>query len=178
MNWLLIIILATFLDPVTNRTKETLIKGIVVEKKTGEPIIGAVIKVGTQTTTADVHGQFSLHLKNPDEESPVIIEYSSGPTLYIFEVDYKRDTINLGKVEIVFNMAISLEEYKQTNMVDRAKIEPIKHYANLLGYICKNRVDSIDLISKCKDLNGNAFKYQYDSSKNQMSISYKDINCN
>ena len=176
MNWLTIFVISA-LSGILTSPKEGLIKGIVVVKTTHEPLIGAMIKIGRQTSFANVNGEFALHFKHSEEKFPVIIEYPFSPTLYIYGVDYDKDSIDLGKVELVFNKMISIEEYKRTSKSDRIHIEPIKHYTNLLGYVYKNKVDSIDLISKCKDLNGNLLPYKYDSSKNQISISYKNLNC-
>ena len=176
MNWLSIFVISLLAGLLTN-PKEVLVKGIVVDETTHEPLIGAMIKIGRQATIANVNGEFVLHLKYSKEDFPIIIEYPSSPTLHILDVGYDQVSIDLGKVELMYNKMVSIEEYKRTSKSDRIHMEPIKHYSTLLGYIYNNKVDSINLIGKCKDLNGNLLPYKYDSSKNQISIIYNNLKC-
>ena len=104
------------------------IKGIVVDKQTGEALIGATVMVGEQGCATDINGQFELKgLKKGNQT--VIIKYVGYKTLTLKASAYDSHTAEPLKIEMESDQQV-LGEVKVTGMArkntDAAMIEAAK----------------------------------------------------
>ena len=104
------------------------IKGIVVDKQTGEALIGATVMVGEQGCATDINGQFELKGLEKGNQT-VIIKYVGYKTLTLKASAYDSHTAEPLKIEMESDQQV-LGEVKVTGMArkntDAAMIEAAK----------------------------------------------------
>ena len=148
-----ILISATLLAATTSAIQAHTLDGVVKDNKTGEPLIGTVVRVKelpNVSTTTGLDGTFSLHELPDKGKFTIIVTYMSYKTMEMV-VDTAKDYYKGGKDGKDGQLTIAMDEdTKQLDEVmvtghreyrsDRSAVETVKNAGNVLNVMSQQSI--------------------------------------
>ena len=153
------------------------VKGIIVDQA-GDAIPGCKIFISTSKSESltDVEGKFQIRASvNEKHRFDIIIKMGYSPIIRITNVQSNQDSIDLGRIGLVYNKDVNILEYSKLPQEEKVKMKPFYHWGTLIGYFDTSRVDlNTNMIPCPYDWNKNIM-IQYASKENEVIIDYNQL---
>jgi hypothetical protein len=147
------------------------ISGQLFQDKSEIPGVEVYFKNSDIKTNSDFDGFFKLQIPEGTVKGDLILKDRE---LYveIRNLEFKFVKLDLGKIELPTFKSIDIEEYEQLSESEKESCYPIKHYANLLGYLYTNKLENEYLILNCKN---KITEFEYNPDNKTVSVDWNLI---
>ena len=147
------------------------ISGQIFQDESGIPGVEIYFKSSDKKTASDFDGFFKLQIPESREKDDLILK-DHILLVEIRNLEFGFAKIDLGKIELPTFKSISIEEYEQLSQSEKESCYPIKHYANLLGYLYTNKLENEYLILNCKK---KITEFEYNPNTKTVSVDWNLI---
>ncbi len=147
------------------------IAGQLFQDKSEIPGVEIYFKNSDKKTESDFDGFFKLQIPEGKGKDDLILK-DRELFLEIRNLEFGFAKMDLGKIELPTFKSISIEEYEQLSEPEKESCYPIKHYANLLGYLYTNKLESEYLILNCKK---KITEFEYNPNTKTVSVDWNLI---
>ena len=138
-----VLLSAAFLAAVTTAIQAHTLDGIVKDNKTGEPLIGTVVRVKelpNVSTTTGLDGTFTLHELPDKGKFTIIVSYMSYKTKEVVVDVAKDDKVDIPMVEDLKLLDEVVVTGRREYRSDRSAIETVKNAGNVLNVMSQQSI--------------------------------------
>lgn len=157
---------------------ELTLHGTVVVEKEAMPSSIVRIKGTDNEVMTDINGQFSLPIAKDMDNFILEIthpEKSVSATTQITDIQPQGRSLNLGKLSLILNEFIGIDEYERLNEKAKKNYQPMYHWHQLLGYFHKSKIDITNLKIPCPFNLNEEIDYEYNQVGNKIIIDYSTL---
>jgi hypothetical protein len=147
------------------------ISGQLFQDESEIPGVEIYFKNSNKKTESDFDGFFKLQIPDGTGKDDLILK-DRGLYVEIRNLEFGFTKLELGEIELPIFKSISIEEYEQLSELEKDSCYPIKHWADLLGYLYTNKLENEYLILNCKN---KITKFEFNPDTKTVSVDWNLI---